>query len=241
MSKYLLVANWAPGGIIEAETKPAGYDGTPSWLCLDIGNLTPDEAMIQWKDLFYAQYPERINNYMADMRVQGYLFAGVAKEDLAVTLWESIYEKQTQKAFDLQTKREKVKALYPLSQSLGEIKSDVVTQINRKIGEIREKYITLVPGQELVYAQKNLEVIRYSSDLTPAGSNYPYIQSEADATGKTLNQAYNVIRTINQTWTTVSAQLEGIRRHAVVDVVNAINGAEIQAAVDTFKTSILPF
>ena len=116
-------------------------------------------------------------------------------------------------------------------------KAIAVASINTLIGNIRAEYITVIPGQEMIYGDKEKEAIAFlaeptiPSDLTP----YPFIEGEVGLTAPSAYEVAQVFVNKAAMWRPLGAQLEQLR----VGYGNAIYAAttkqEITGLVDTLN------
>lgn len=92
-------------------------------------------------------------------------------------------------------------------------RAKAVAQVNQMIGDTRLLFITDIPGQGAIYAEKEAEAIDYLShdpeptDLTP----YPFIDQEMIATGMTGYECAQLFLNMAALWRPLGAQLEGLR------------------------------
>lgn len=108
--------------------------------------------------------------------------------------------------------------------------------IDEAAGRARARYITTAPGQELTYQEKAEEAIDYTTAGYPANlTNYPFIQAETDATGKTAMQAAVDILAKRSEWVMIGSSIERQRISGKLSVTNATTTVEIEAA----KTDVI--
>lgn len=118
-------------------------------------------------------------------------------------------------------------------------KADAVTQVNTLAGQERAKYITVTIAQDSTYLDKAAEAKAYlaakaASTAITAGT-YPYIEAEASATGMTEDAVAELISSMETTWRTINAKIEGIRRGACV----AIDAATTAEAIDAILAGLM--
>lgn len=110
-------------------------------------------------------------------------------------------------------------------RTLNEARRQANLRINLAAGQSRTKYFTNIPGQELTYVEKQNEQKAYDAVVaaggTPVPTDYPICNAEASATGYTLAEVIEQVRTAAAQMTTVGAQIEAIRRGAIVEAQNA--------------------
>lgn len=117
-----------------------------------------------------------------------------------------------------------------LKKSLEKEKAEAKEEIDRQIGEIRKLYITVVPGQDLVYQEKRIEAERLIADPNLDPSEAPHIYLEASLNEvDPLTQA-NMILQAAAAWREISAPLEEIRLSAKKKVDQAETKEEIEEA-----------
>ncbi len=95
-------------------------------------------------------------------------------------------------------------------------RADVITQINTAIGEIRARYITVLPGQKMLYLQKEAEARAFLADPDPDLTDYPLIAAEIGITGATPEQVAQVYLNLAAMLRTTAAQLEQLRLSCVL-------------------------
>lgn len=93
----------------------------------------------------------------------------------------------------------------------------------------RERYITLGRGQTLVYLEKAEEAADYIAAGYPnSEKGYPYVYSEAKATGKTPKAVADGIIEAKGRWQHTSAQIEEIRLKGKAQITESSATKEIQ-------------
>ncbi len=117
-------------------------------------------------------------------------------------------------------------------------KANAITEINRKIGSIRSKFVTVIPAQDMVYQAKEAEAKAYLADLAPVEADYPFIHAEIGITGDSAWQVAQVY--VNQALILrqTAAQLEAVRLGHVAMVEAATDIETIDAILMAFGTSI---
>lgn len=114
-------------------------------------------------------------------------------------------------------------------------KTEAAARVNDAAGACRAKYLTVVPGQAETYLLKADELRAYdvviAASGTPDPADYPILSSEAAATGATLAQVVTLVRATRAAWLQLAAVVEGMRRGALVAIVNATNDAQVLAAI----------
>lgn len=113
-------------------------------------------------------------------------------------------------------------------------KTWVIAAINDAAGKSRSKFITVIPGQEMTYAEKEREATAYQQDPAPDPSNYPMLAAEALSTGRAIADVVTEVLALAEQWRALGAQIEGIRRGAIVRVQQATTTAEVDAVTWNF-------
>lgn len=98
----------------------------------------------------------------------------------------------------------------------------------------RLQYITDGAGQALVYLEKGKQAEDYVGAGYPVDlTNYPFIDAEINATGKTKEDAADDILTQRAAWISLGASIEEIRLTSKKNIDAAINQAEIDSSTTT--------
>ena len=126
------------------------------------------------------------------------------------------------------------------TRTLAGLQADAHAAIDAAAGAARARYITDVPGQQATYLRK-LEQARAFLAL-PAGEEGaapPYLQAEADATGRTPRQAAQAIADTAALWDEqLGPAIEGARIGGKRAVTLATTSADVDAARDQAITTI---
>ena len=139
---------------------------------------------------------------------------------------------------DLQNTYDNFEALYTAwyadSETLDSKKTYAKRTIDRYAGNIRGKFVTTVPGQEMTYQEKAEQAADYVAASYPADtSNFPFIQAEIDATSKTKEQAADDILSQRATWITIGAAIEQHRLSGKKQVDEASTEEDVKNIVDS--------
>lgn len=103
-------------------------------------------------------------------------------------------------------------------------------QIDTAAGVARQRYITIVPGQEATYSAKYEDARRYLDNTSPVATDYPWVNAEAIQTGMSLHDTAVRIATLGDLWHNVlGPAIEGIRISGK-DALDSITEAEPMAA-----------
>jgi len=115
-------------------------------------------------------------------------------------------------------------------------RAQAIVAVNRAAGTCRAKYITVTPGQEMTYAEKEREALAYLAASSPVPADYPMLVAEATATGVTLPELAAEVVRVAADWRLIGSQIEGIRRRAIVAVQAATTTAEVDAVTWHFPS-----
>ena len=109
----------------------------------------------------------------------------------------------------------------------------------------RRKHITVGEGQTMVYLDKANEAADYKAAGYPAGSgsppilvNYPFIQAEVNATGKTNQDAADDILTERSNWISIASSIEEARLSGKKAINEALTIEDAGAAHFTSVTAL---
>lgn len=108
-------------------------------------------------------------------------------------------------------------------------REQAVARVNLEAGAARTRYITAIPGQEGTYVEKAREARAYAEDPAPTPARYPYLAAEAAHTGSTLDAVAVLVRMTADAWTSVNAEIEGLRQGALARIKAAATAADMAA------------
>lgn len=156
--------------------------------------------------------------------------------DITEEQWQEFIENPGLRKWNLTTLEVDV---YIPSIDINIEKSNAQYQIDAISETQRLKYITSGYGQTLTYQEKAEEASDYivagsPVDLTP----YPFIQAEANATGKDATTAANDILVAQSLWISKGSSIEEKRIKAKIDIDNAITLDDITNIVTLAISSI---
>lgn len=124
---------------------------------------------------------------------------------------------------------------------LATLRADGIRQINQMIGEVRARYITVMPGQEMIYLRKEVEARGFMSETEPDLANYAFIGREIGITAATGYEVAQVILNMSDMWLYVGSQLEALRMY-YSNLVNAsIDEDGLQEHIDNLSAALAPF
>ena len=104
-------------------------------------------------------------------------------------------------------------------EPLPELQKQFTDVVNKTAGEARTRYVTDIPFQEAAYQAKEADVLRYRADGYPSDLTlYPFTAAEANATGKTPQDAADTIIAQANGWVFLSSEIERLRRKANIEI-----------------------
>jgi hypothetical protein len=121
----------------------------------------------------------------------------------------------------------------PVYMDLLALKREVVAKINARAGAARATFITVLPGQDMLYLEKRGEAVAYvaaNPDPTTLGG-FPLLAAEVGP-GLTAPTAYQLAQIwlyMGEQWKLAAGQIETARLGAVYAVEAAATEAEIAA------------
>ena len=97
-------------------------------------------------------------------------------------------------------------------------------------GEARARYITIAPGQDIVYELKRVQATAYKAAGYPADmTNYPLIEAEQLARGGTAQDAADFILSKSAAWQQLAASIELLRQGAKVNMAADTTSVDIES------------
>lgn len=113
------------------------------------------------------------------------------------------------------------------ARDLAACRSAAVAQINAAAAELRARYITVMPGQEMIYLAKEAEALRYLSAPPETLDDFPLLAAEIGLTAPDAHTLAQIWANMAGLWRSVAARIEAARLGAIY----RIEAAETQAAV----------
>jgi len=129
----------------------------------------------------------------------------------------------------------KVTAAQAAAAALQDRKEGALARIRQLSGETRATYISVIPGQEMIYLAKEREAVAY---LAGDPGDFPFLSAEVGETGETLTQVAQVVLNLAAGWRVIGAEIEALRVRANAAVNAAATLAEVDAALASFTTAI---
>lgn len=126
-----------------------------------------------------------------------------------------------------------------IGPSLSALKADAVQKIDTAAGEVRAKYLTIIPGQSETYMYKLADCQQYIADGYPANvTAYPWVDSESLAQGKSAADAADFVVATYLQWRGIGIQIEQLRITGKNGVRDATTIAGVCAARNTALTAL---
>lgn len=115
---------------------------------------------------------------------------------------------------------------------LEDLKKEALAEIANAVSAARSKYISALPGQEMIYLAKKTDAEKYFNTELPNDEDFQWVLAEAKATDVSMRDAAMLILKKWNEWQTVNANIDRIKRSATI----AINDAETIVEVYDLKT-----
>lgn len=114
-------------------------------------------------------------------------------------------------------------------RTLDQVKASARARVVAWAAAERTKYITVMPGQEMIYLAKEAEAVRFVADPAPDMADYPFLASEIGVTATTPYELAQVWLFMSQAWRGAAAQIEQARLAALAQIEAALTIAEVDA------------
>lgn len=102
--------------------------------------------------------------------------------------------------------------------------------INMECGDLRKKFVTSIPAQDMIYQAKEAEAKAFLSDSNADPEDYPMLSAEVGITGDSLYQVAQIIINLSKMLWKLAAGLERVRQ-------GAIKGVEEATTIDSIDTA----
>jgi hypothetical protein len=122
--------------------------------------------------------------------------------------------------------------------SIDPIKAAARSEISQKIAATRAQYLTVLPGQDMIYLRKEAEAVAYLAASDPSLAEYPMIAAEVGVTAETAYQVAQVWIYMSQSWQAFAASLEAIRLTAANAIAAAASAEAIAEALAAFEAAL---
>lgn len=123
---------------------------------------------------------------------------------------------------------------------LAQAKADAIARVNAAAGTLRGRYITIIPGQEMIYLAKEAEARAYLTESPEPETlaSYPLIAAEVGITAPSAYAIAQVWANMAAIWRGIAAQIETARLGAVAQIEAAPNAG---TAYDIADAAIAAF
>jgi hypothetical protein len=111
-----------------------------------------------------------------------------------------------------------------------------MAEVNRAIGALRERFITPLPGQDMIYKAKEDEARRYLALDPPPETldGFPFLAAETGILAPTPALVAQTWIGMGLWWREIAARLEGLRMQTAQALRTAASPAEMDAIVAAF-------
>lgn len=118
-----------------------------------------------------------------------------------------------------------------------------VAQLNAGIARIRQRYITALPGQDMIYQAKEEEARGYLQlEQEPeALDDFPFIAAEVGTLAETPYQVAQIWLNMAAHWRQVAAELESLRMGVGQSLSLAQSQVEMEQILDQFRNHVEPW
>lgn len=122
---------------------------------------------------------------------------------------------------------------------LADAKQAAIAMIEGECGAKRAEFITVAPGQELVYTRKLACAEAFISDRKPANVGpYPWVAAEAAGRGLSAGDAADLIIGTAASWEAVGAAIEQARMKAKRAIAGALDLDAVNSAMAEFRIDL---
>lgn len=116
---------------------------------------------------------------------------------------------------------------------LPRVKARAVARINDAASGLRGQYITVIPGQEMIYLAKEAEAVRYLAESPEPATldGYPMLAAEIGLTAPTAYELAQLWANMSALWRGLAADIETWRLGAIAQIETAADVATVDAIV----------
>ena len=133
-----------------------------------------------------------------------------------------------------------------IAAELAAARAGAVAAINRLRGEVRGRFITRIPGQDMVYLEKEAEARDWIAARAaaiagdqPDPADFPHIAAEVGPTAPDMDSVAQVYLNMAAVFRSISAVIEGETMRALAAAEAAQTGEAAQAAAADFHVSLV--
>lgn len=124
---------------------------------------------------------------------------------------------------------------------LATLRRDAIARVNARAGEVRGRYITIAPGQEMIYLGKEAEALHWLASAAPDLQDYPFLAAEVGITAPTPQALAELWRDMAAQWRVVGSAIEQARLGAVAAIEGGVSAGAIAAAVAGWEAAAAAF
>jgi hypothetical protein len=117
------------------------------------------------------------------------------------------------------------------TRSLEAAREQATRSVNKAASTARSQYITVIPGQEMIYLAKEAEAVRYLSETPATLAGFPMLAAEVGITAPTAYELAQLWANMSALWRGIAAQIETARLGAIYQIETAPDAAAVDAIV----------
>lgn len=121
---------------------------------------------------------------------------------------------------------------------LDRLRQQYIARLNTCIASVRLRFITALPGQDMVYSAKEEEARRYLLEQPEGLEDYPFIAAELGTLAETPHQVAQIWLNMSAHWRQVAAQLENLRMAANQALAQAQSHDEMELILDQCRNQM---
>ena len=133
------------------------------------------------------------------------------------------------------------------ARELNVCKAKAKDAVNKRMDQIRSRFITPIAGQSMIYMAKETEALAYvaatpePSTVTGWETQYPFIAGEVGSTGSSAYEVAQVFLNLAAQWRGIGAQLEKVRIETIQAISLAQSATDSDDALGQFEAEIAAF
>ncbi|EAQ27527.1 hypothetical protein [Roseovarius sp. 217] len=133
------------------------------------------------------------------------------------------------------------------ARELNVCKAKAKDTVNKRMDQIRSKFITPIAGQSMIYMAKEAEALAYVAATpepnTVAGweQDYPFIAGEVGSTSSSPYEVAQVFLNLAAQWRGIGAQLEKVRIETIQAISLSQSVTDADDVLGQFETEMAGF
>jgi hypothetical protein len=136
-------------------------------------------------------------------------------------------------------RRDPARVAAAIARRLEQDRVAAVGKANAQIGRIRTRFITALPGQDLIYKAKEDEARAYLAAGEPEDlDGFPFLAAEVGVLAPTAGQVAQIWLNLGDHWRAIAASLEGLRMAAVNALAAARSDDEMAQITDALAEQL---